>query len=74
MYDQKLIYRKKIKNESIGKNPYMYYPISPIELLKRRAHILEDSLNKIANLTSGKEKPDDYKPVKINIYERVDQT
>ncbi len=74
MYDQKLIYRKKIKNQSIGKNPYLYYPISPISLLKKRAYILEDSLNKIANLTSGKEKPDDYKPVKINIYERVDQT
>ena len=72
MYDQKLIYRKKIKNQSIGKNPYLYYSISPIALLKKRAYILEENLNKIANLTSGKEKSDDYKPVKINIYERVD--
>ena len=74
MYNQKLIFRKKIKNQSIGKNPYLYYPISPIALLKKRAYILEESLNKIANLTSSKEKSDDYKPVKINIYERVDQT
>jgi predicted transcriptional regulator len=74
MYDHKLIYRKKINNQSIGKNPYLYYPISPIALLKKRAYILEESLNKIANLTLDEDKPDDYKPVKINIYERVDQT
>jgi predicted transcriptional regulator len=74
MYNQKLIFRKKIKNQSIGKNPYLYYPISPIALLKKRAYILEESLNKIVNLTSDKEKKDDYKPVKINIYERVDKT
>ena len=72
MYNQKLIFRKKIKNQSIGKNPYLYYPISPIALLKKRAYILEESLNKIVNLTSSEEKSDDYKPVKINIYERVD--
>jgi len=74
MYNQKLIFRKKIKNQSIGKNPYLYYPISPIALLKKRAYILEESLNKIANITSSEKKLDDYKPVKINIYERVDQT
>ena len=34
MYDQKLIYRKKIKNDSIGKNPYIYYSIPPVKLLK----------------------------------------
>ncbi len=74
MFDQKLIYRKKIRNQTIGKNPYLYYPISPILLLKKRAYILEESLNKIANLTSDKNKSDDYKTVKINIYDRVDQT
>ncbi|MCJ7572057.1 MAG: TrmB family transcriptional regulator [Candidatus Thermoplasmatota archaeon] len=73
MYDQKLIYRKKIKNDSIGKNPYMYYPLSPIEFLKRYANEIEDGLNKIASLAFTKEKTKDYKPVKINIYERVDQ-
>ena len=72
MYDQKLIYRKKIKNDSIGKNPYMYYPLSPIEFLKRYANEIEDGLNKIASLAFINEKTRDYKPVKINIYERVD--
>jgi predicted DNA-binding transcriptional regulator len=74
MYDQKLIYRKKIKNDSIGKNPYMYYPLSPIEFLKRYANEIEDGLNKIASLAFTKEKTMDYKSVKINIYDRVDQT
>ena len=35
MHYQKLIFRKKIKNDSIGKNPYIYYAISPLELLKK---------------------------------------
>lgn len=74
MFDQKLIYRKKIRNQSIGKNPYLYYPISPLSLLKKRANILEDSFNKIANLISNKEKSDNCKSVKINIFERADQT
>ena len=71
MYDQKLIYRKKIKNDSIGKNPYIYYPISPIELLKRHASEIEDRLNKLASLAS-RDKVRNYKPVKINIRESAD--
>ena len=30
MHENSQIYRKKIKNDSIGKNPYVFYPISPI--------------------------------------------
>ena len=72
MYDQNLIFRRKMKNDSIGKNPYMYYPIPPIELLKRYADEIEDRLNKLASLTS-KDKVRNYKPVKIKIHERADQ-
>ena len=72
MYDQKLIFRKKIKNDSIGKNPYIYYPIPPIELLKRYASEIEDRLNKLASLTTNK-KVRNFKPVKIKIQERTDQ-
>jgi predicted DNA-binding transcriptional regulator len=72
MYDQKLIFRRKIKNDSIGKNPYIYYPIPPIELLKRYANEIEDRLNKLASLASrGKVK--NYKPVKIKIHEKADK-
>jgi sugar-specific transcriptional regulator TrmB len=74
MYDQKLIYRKKIKNDSIGKNPYIYYPIPPIDLLKRYANEIEDRLNKLASLAFSKEKKKHHRSVKINIYERVDKT
>ena len=69
MYDQKLIFRKKIKNDSIGKNPYMYYPIPPIELLKRHTQEIEDRLNNLANLALSKDKTKRCRPVKIKIYD-----
>ena len=72
MYDQKLIFRRKIKNDSIGKNPYIYYPIPPIELLKRYANEIEDRLNKLASLAS-RDKVKNYKPVKIKIHEKADK-
>jgi predicted DNA-binding transcriptional regulator len=72
MYNSKIIYRKKIKNNSIGKNPYIYFPIPPIELLKKYASEIEDRLNKLASLTNIK-KIKDYKPVKIKIQEKLDQ-
>jgi predicted DNA-binding transcriptional regulator len=51
MYDNKIIFREKIKTDSIGKNPYLYGAVSPIVLLQRRVKIIESRLNKIANLT-----------------------
>ena len=51
MYDDKIIYREKIKTETIGKNPYLYRAISPVILLQRRVKIIETRLNMIANLT-----------------------
>ena len=33
MYDQKLINRKKIRNDSIGKNPYVYCAIPNLKIL-----------------------------------------
>ena len=72
MYNQKLIFREKIKNDNIGKNPYNYYPISPIELLKRHANEIEERLNKLANLAFSVNKKNNYKPVKINIKEKIE--
>ena len=71
MYDLKIIYRKKIKNNCIGKNPYIYFPIPPIELLKKYASEIEDRLNKLASLTNI-DKIKNYKPVKIKIQEKLD--
>ena len=72
MYNQKLIIRKKMKNDNIGKNPYLYYPISPIELLNRHVNEMEERLNKLANLAFSMDKTKNYKPVKINIKEQVE--
>ena len=59
MHSQKVIYREKLKNDSIGKNPYLYRPTSPIILIQRKAKELEDRLNKLANIAgkhNGKNK------------------
>jgi predicted transcriptional regulator len=64
MYTQKVIYRQKIKTETIGKNPYLYGAVSPIILLQRRVKIIESRLNKIANLTG---KTNGSKTVQITI-------
>ncbi len=54
MYDKNQIYRKKIKNDSIGKNPFMYYPTPPLELLKRHTDEIEERLNRLASLSQSK--------------------
>jgi predicted DNA-binding transcriptional regulator len=53
MYANKIIYREKIRTETIGKNPYFYSAVSPIVLLQRRVRIIESRLNKIARLTGN---------------------
>ncbi len=72
MHEQKLIHRKKIKNDSIGKNPYIYYAISPVLLLKRYSSEMEDRLNKLANLTFSNEEMKNYRPIRIKIVDGVD--
>jgi predicted DNA-binding transcriptional regulator len=64
MYDNKIIFREKIKTDSIGKNPYSYGAVSPIILLQRRVKIIESRLNKIANLTE-KTNGNNYVQIKI---------
>ena len=70
MFEQNQIYRRKKVNEKIGKNPYVYYPVPPIELLKRYTKEIEDKLTKIANL--GFSENDNKKSVKIKIVEKAD--
>jgi predicted transcriptional regulator len=52
MYAHKIIFRKKIRTDTIGKNPYIYQAVPPFVLLKRRVKILEMRLNKIIQLTN----------------------
>ena len=52
MHAHRLIYREKLKNDHIGKNPYLYRAVTPLTLLKRYTQDLEKKLNKIANLSN----------------------
>jgi len=71
MYENKIIYREKIKTETIGKNPYLYRAISPVILLQRRVKIIETRLNRIANLTG---KTNGNKRVQITIDHQADES
>jgi len=68
MHQQRLIYREKLRNDSIGKNPFFYKAVSPIQLVQRKAREMENRLNKLANLAKKQEDEDKY--VKIRIYKR----
>jgi predicted transcriptional regulator len=72
MNEQKIIYREKQKNDSIGKNPFIYYPISPLNLLKKYTTEIEDKLTKIANLSNSKNNEYNINQVKIKIFEKED--
>ena len=68
MHSQKLIYREKLKNDSIGKNPYLYQAVPPVKLLQKYASEMESRLNKLINLAR---KDGSSRYVKIKIYERA---
>ena len=51
LYTQKIITRKKIRTDRIGKNPYQYYAVSPLLLVQRRVKIIESRLNNILRLS-----------------------
>lgn len=70
MYEKKLIFRKKQKNDNIGKNPYIYIPLSPVKLVKRYASDLERKLNDLASLPLKTANKKSVNIVKINIVER----
>jgi hypothetical protein len=71
MYNDKTIYRKKIKTETSGKKPYLYSAVSPVILLRRRVKIVETRLNTILNLTS---KTNGNKRVQITIDYQGDES
>ena len=73
MYDEQQISRKKIKNDSIGKNPFMYYPIPPIELLKTHTDEIEERLNKLASLSFSKKDKKSNRFFRIKIVEGVEE-
>ena len=68
MHERKVIHREKLKNDSIGKNPYFYRAISPMKLIQSYAREMEERLTKFANFAYKKDESQNY--VKINIYRR----
>ena len=74
MNEQKLIFRIKIKNDKIGKNPFVYYAISPFELIKRYSKELEENLNRLARFAASEDKEKNYKPINIKIKQREEST
>ena len=71
MHSEKLIFRKKLKNDNIGKNPFLYYPLPPLDLLRRYAAEIEERLNNIAALAVQKKPAEEsFRPVKIKISNR----
>lgn len=70
MHDEKLIYREKLKNDCIGKNPYFYRAASPIKLIQKHVKEIEKRLNKLANLTDKRDGKSDY--VRIKIFRKED--
>lgn len=73
MYDDNQIYRKKIKNDSIGKNPFMYYPVPPVELLKRHTDEIEERLNQLVSLSFSKNYKKNNRFFRIKIIEKVEE-
>ncbi len=53
MYSRKLIKRVKLKNELIGKNPFIYSAVSPSVLLQQYVGQLEEQWNSLLNRTLG---------------------
>lgn len=70
MYEKKLIFRKKQKNDNIGKNPYTYFPLSPVKLLKQYTSDLEKKLNHLATLSLKNNNQTRKNIVQINIIDR----
>jgi sugar-specific transcriptional regulator TrmB len=67
MFTHELIFRRKLRNQSIGKNPFVYYPIPPNELIRRYSKEIEEKLNRFVNLISTKKKTKHNRYVKIRI-------
>lgn len=69
MHQDKLIIRKKLQNDCIGKNPYLYSPIPPFQLIRRYARDIENRLNNLVSVSKQHSKKKSYPSYKIQIAE-----
>jgi len=70
MHTKKIVFRKKQKNDNIGKNPYVYIPLPPVKLLKRYTLDLEKKLNNLVSIPIKNGKNETKNIVKIAIIQR----
>ncbi|RLF39003.1 MAG: TrmB family transcriptional regulator [Thermoplasmata archaeon] len=69
MHARGLISRVKLKNDSIGKNPYLYHPLPVIQLLKIYTMEMEEKFNRLISLTSNS-----LVHLKIEVSDREDES
>ncbi len=52
MYNEGIITREKTSRGGVGKNPYRYYPLNPIQLFKKYILEIEERLNNVIQFSS----------------------
>ena len=70
MYSKHIIRREKIKNESIGKNPYVYSPIPPVFLIKKYVEEMEQRLNNLVSLSGKNQENKETHSIHISIVKK----
>jgi predicted DNA-binding transcriptional regulator len=67
MHKNQLIRREKIRNDTIGKNPYIYSPLPPALLIKNYIQDMEHRLNNLVHLTGYKNRTKAPPSIRITI-------
>ena len=67
MHKNHLIRREKMKNDSIGKNPFIYSALPPVLLIKEYIKDMEHRLNNLVHLTTSQHKSNVVPSIQINI-------
>jgi len=67
MHKNQLIRREKIRNDTIGKNPYIYSPLPPVLLIKKYIQDMEHRLNNLVHLTESQNRNKHLPSIEINI-------
>ncbi|MEE8359046.1 MAG: helix-turn-helix domain-containing protein [Candidatus Hydrothermarchaeales archaeon] len=65
--------REKLKKEGVGKNPYIYEAISPIELTKKKIDKIEKRLNKLINIDTYLKGDKEVKPPGVPVRIRIER-
>ena len=72
MHKEQLLIRRKLKNDAIGKNPFLYSPIPPFQLFRKYAAEIEHRLNSLALFSLKEHRRQRLNPIKITISDEED--